>query len=80
MSNAAPLPRSNSASKMARRLAADKGGPSTQPFAEIGSASPAAVVELVAGEIVCPFDTLNPFPFQERDRGRDAEDYIVGWA
>ncbi|HXJ00706.1 MAG TPA: hypothetical protein VNH44_05745 [Micropepsaceae bacterium] len=26
------------------------------------------------------FDTLDPFPFPERDLDKDAEDYIVGWA
>jgi hypothetical protein len=26
------------------------------------------------------FDTLDPFPFPERDLDRDAEEYIVGWA
>lgn len=26
------------------------------------------------------FDTLDPFPFQERDLDKDAEEYIVGWA
>jgi hypothetical protein len=26
------------------------------------------------------FDTLDPFPFPERDLDREAEEYIVGWA
>jgi hypothetical protein len=26
------------------------------------------------------FDTLDPFPFCERDLDKDAEEYIVGWA
>ncbi len=26
------------------------------------------------------FDTLDPFPFAERDLDKDAEEYIVGWA
>lgn len=26
------------------------------------------------------FDTLDPYPFPERDLDRDAEEYIVGWA
>lgn len=26
------------------------------------------------------FDTLDPFPFPERDLDRDAEEFIVGWA
>lgn len=26
------------------------------------------------------FDTLDPFPFPERDLDKDAEEYIVGWA
>jgi len=26
------------------------------------------------------FDTLDPFPFRERDLDKDAEEYIVGWA
>ena len=26
------------------------------------------------------FDTMDPFPFSERDLDKDAEEYIVGWA
>ena len=26
------------------------------------------------------FDTLDPFPFRERDLDKDADEYIVGWA
>ena len=26
------------------------------------------------------FDTLDPFPFRERDLDKDAEEFIVGWA
>jgi hypothetical protein len=37
-------------------------------------------VELRVDDIAQLFDTLDPYPFPERDLSRDAEDYIVGWA
>jgi len=42
-------------------------------------ASP-ATIELRVEDISQLFDTLDPFPFRERDLDRDAEAYIVGWA
>ena len=38
------------------------------------------VVEVRVDDIAQLFDTLDPYPFPERDLNRDAEDYIVGWA
>jgi hypothetical protein len=37
-------------------------------------------IEVRVDDIVQLFDTLDPYPFPERDLNRDAEDYIVGWA
>lgn len=37
-------------------------------------------IELRVEEISQLFDTLDPFPFRERDLDKDAEEYIVGWA
>ena len=37
-------------------------------------------IEVRVDNIAQLFDTLDPFPFPERDLDRDAEDYIVGWA
>lgn len=37
-------------------------------------------IELRVDDIAQLFDTLDPYPFPERDLNRDAEDYIVGWA
>jgi hypothetical protein len=36
--------------------------------------------ELRVDEIAQLFDTLDPFPFRERDLDREAEEFIVGWA
>lgn len=38
------------------------------------------VVEVRVEEVIQLFDTLDPFPFRERDLDKDAEDYIVSWA
>ena len=37
-------------------------------------------IEIRVEEVSQLFDTLDPFPFRERDLDREAEDYIVGWA
>ena len=37
-------------------------------------------IEIRVEELSQLFDTLDPFPFRERDLDRDAEEYIVGWA
>lgn len=37
-------------------------------------------IELRVDEISQLFDTLDPFPFRERDLDREAEEFIVGWA
>jgi hypothetical protein len=37
-------------------------------------------IEVQVEEIAQLFDTLDPFPFRERDLDKSAEEYIVGWA
>jgi len=37
-------------------------------------------IEIRVEQIGQLFDTLDPFPFRERDLDKDAEEYIVGWA
>ena len=37
-------------------------------------------IEIRVEEISQLFNTLDPFPFKERDMDSDAEEYIVGWA
>jgi hypothetical protein len=37
-------------------------------------------IEIRVDEASQLFDTLDPFPFRERDLDSDAEEYIVGWA
>jgi len=41
---------------------------------------PASAIELRVDDVGQLFDTLDPFPFRERDLDKDAEEYIVGWA
>jgi len=41
---------------------------------------PAIPIEVRVENISQLFDTLDPFPFPERDLDRDAEEYITGWA
>jgi hypothetical protein len=44
------------------------------------SSSEAGVIEIRLQTVAQLFDSLDPFPFRERDLDRNAEDYIVGWA
>jgi hypothetical protein len=37
-------------------------------------------IELRVDDIAQLFDTLDPYPFPERDLNRDAEEFILGWA
>jgi len=37
-------------------------------------------IEVRVENVAQLFDTLDPFPFQERDLDKDAEEYIVAWA
>jgi len=46
-------------------------------MAESGQAQP---IEIRVDEVSQLFNTLDPFPFHERDLDSDAEEYIVGWA
>ncbi|MGB8363134.1 MAG: hypothetical protein ACLQUZ_11340 [Rhizomicrobium sp.] len=39
-----------------------------------------AAIEIQIDRVAQLFDTLDPFPFQERDLDKKAEDFIVGWA
>ena len=41
---------------------------------------PQDVIELRVDKIAQLFQSLDPYPFRERDLDKDAEDYIVGWA
>lgn len=41
---------------------------------------PAIPIEVRVENISQLFDTLDPFPFPDRDLDRDAEEYIAGWA
>jgi hypothetical protein len=38
------------------------------------------IIELRVDGVAQLFDTLDPFPFRERDLDREVETYIVGWA
>jgi hypothetical protein len=46
----------------------------------MGEQSEPSAIEVRVDEITQLFDTLDPFPFRERDLDKDAEEYIVGWA
>src|SRR5882672_8827314 len=37
-------------------------------------------IEIRLANVSQLFDTLDPFPFHERDLDKDAEEYIIGWA
>lgn len=39
-----------------------------------------ATIEVRVDDVAQLFDTLDPYPFPERDLNRDAEEFIVGWA
>jgi hypothetical protein len=39
-----------------------------------------SAIEVRVEEIAQLFDSLDPFPFRERDLDKEAEEYIVGWA
>jgi len=47
---------------------------------QVREAEADAAIELRVDEISQLFDTLDPFPFRERDLDEDAEAYFVGWA
>jgi hypothetical protein len=40
----------------------------------------AAQIEISVDDVSQLFNSLDPFPFRERDLDQDAEEYIVGWA
>lgn len=39
-----------------------------------------SAIEIRVDQVAQLFDTLDPFPFLQKDLDRDAEEYIVGWA
>jgi hypothetical protein len=39
-----------------------------------------SAIEIRVDQVAQLFDTLDPFPFQQKDLDRDAEEFIVGWA
>lgn len=45
-----------------------------------GAAIAAGAIEVRVSDVSQLFDTLDPFPFPERDLDKDAEEFIVGWA
>src|SRR5215471_16681250 len=45
-----------------------------------GTAIAAGAIEVRVSDVSQLFDTLDPYPFPERDLDQDAEEYIVGWA
>lgn len=46
----------------------------TKPTGEVST------IELSVQEIAQLFETLDPYPFLQRDLDKDAEEFIVGWA
>jgi len=44
------------------------------------SANSATPIQVRIENVSQLFDTLDPYPFPERDLDKDAEEYIVGWA
>lgn len=69
-----------------RRAGVDRGQPKRGPFwlSHAGNAMPSptapTAIEIKVDEVSQLFNTLDPFPFRERDLDKDAEDFIVGWA
>jgi hypothetical protein len=45
-----------------------------------GTVIASGAIEVRLTDISQLFDTLDPFPFPERDLDKDAEEFIVGWA
>jgi hypothetical protein len=43
-------------------------------------ANPENIIELRVDGIAQLFNTLDPFPFRERDLAHDVEEFVVGWA
>jgi hypothetical protein len=39
-----------------------------------------SVIELTVQELAQLFESLDPYPFRDRDLDKDAEEFIVGWA
>src|SRR6266446_8568432 len=45
-----------------------------------GIGTPDGTIQVRVSDISQLFDTLDPFPFPQRDLDKDAEEFIVGWA
>ena len=39
-----------------------------------------SAIELTVQEVAQLFESLDPYPFRDRDLDKDAEEFIVGWA
>jgi hypothetical protein len=61
-------------------IASKWGGRLTAEAILAGSVKPATPIQVRVENVSQLFDTLDPFPFPERDLDKDAEEYIVGWA
>ena len=46
----------------------------------MADAAGTSTIELTVQEVAQLFETLDPYPFHERDLDKDAEEFIVGWA
>jgi hypothetical protein len=46
----------------------------------MAAATGTSTIELTVQEVAQLFETLDPYPFHERDLDKDAEEFIVGWA
>jgi hypothetical protein len=51
-----------------------------QLSAQIRSKPVPVAIEIQIDHVAQLFDTLDPFPFHERDLDKEAEEFIVGWA
>lgn len=46
----------------------------------MATAAGISTIELTVQEVAQLFETLDPYPFHQRDLDKDAEEFIVGWA
>lgn len=66
--------------RIARRGAAVTSQDSGVETHAMNAATEHRAIELKVDEARQLFESLDPFPFRERDLDKNAEDYIVGWA
>ncbi len=55
-------------------------GPAISATLQAMDTGPVTAIELRVDDVGQLFDTLDPFPFREKDLDPHAEEYIVGWA